>query len=191
LTKSFVFRNQNKRICGYLLQRGSEIHVQFQNRGHSARVSIVYEDGEIKSKEIARDGDETVWMDEDKGIIGAYVEQADRILMDTGEAAQCAFLQQKQRMIRNRANTEKDEMAKKLMNMHADEKGVSVTEKDRSENRKTAENEKKTDDLQKECFEMYTMPQRRWPPPALLRCPVYRNGRWIEGDTEENSDERI
>lgn len=154
MSKSFVLRDKNGHLSGYLMQREGKIHCRIQDGKSHGILSILGDEGVIAEQEMSREQQEFVWDTEGKEAKGAYLSKEGTLLLHTGELAVQAFLRQTSGQHRQ-------------------------AEKEFEEEQKKNERHQKAHDPEKE-EKRFQFPECRWPPPVLLNQPEYRDGRWIQ-----------
>ena len=178
LQKSFVFRDRDDRLCGYLIQQEERISCRLYDNVTGASLAAATEDGAVMRVELQGGLKEYAWDGGCGEIYAAYVELGGVLLMDTGEEGRMLF--RKAAADRQRVKPEKEKEAcvpAAPAEQAATEQSAGGQLECGTEAPAAAEPDvrhgKGADDGQNRAY-----PQRRWPPPILMRAPVYASGRW-------------
>lgn len=156
MAKSFLLRNQGGEICGYLVQKEGFLCCRADCPHEGAALYVSADSGAVDRFEFPAEAGECSW-EYAKNAESAYVCVHDRLAMDTGGHARIAY-----RKSAVSADGEKKASVQKM-------KGDS---------------EQELQDAAVSFNENRTFPQRRWPPPVLIDCARYRDGRWIDQNIE-------
>ena len=150
--KSYVLKEKNERICGFVMQMGGNLSYRITHFVKKPlMLTAVYSECESICTEVT-DSDEHRQKAGSGELLGAYAVFDGELLMDTGEDARNAYCRRKSNLTRkaqfsscNSANTEI---------------GARALEQDVL-----------TDSIRKE---------RRWPPPPCISYARFLNGKWID-----------
>ena len=154
--------------------------MRFSGKELHGSVTIIYENGERKTREIGPAGREMVWQDGNERIAGAYVQKDGKLLLDTGEQAENLFWKTMEKKRTQRNKTEPPESLKKNKKSDSEKKGLSE-KRDEDQTQKPDDKNAETSLMHQSSEEsMFMKKQRRWPPPVLMRQAVYRAGTWRE-----------
>lgn len=169
MAKSFVFRDRERRIVGYLQQNRDEIRCRITGIEQEADLIIYHVDARETRLHMDTGGCEKCFPDSGRCISGAVVVQGDALRLFTDEAAAEAYERA------YRCKTEKQRRADRTLPREDTEKAAAPE----GEKEEAALPDAKTEQPG------YSWPERRWPPPACLPGAAYVQGRWMERETEQ------
>ena len=170
MAKSFVFRDRERRIAGYLQQNCDEIRCRITGIEQDADLIVYHVDDRETRFHMDAGGCEQRFPDSGRYILGAVVVQGDLLRLFTDEAAAEAY---------ERAYRRKKEKQRRAdrTTLREDAKKAAAPEGEKAEELTLSDG--KTEQPG------YSWPERRWPPPACLPGAAYVQGRWMERETEQ------
>ena len=142
-------------------------------------VSVVAaaQDGSIRYFPLGDTAREYTWECTESPIEAAYVQRGEALIMDTGEKARELYR-------RIEAESAYRERGKPIQG-EKPECGANPTVQERTDREPAIRIPAASpDDSEREIviagIQRREYPQRRWPPPVMLRAPIYVSGKWID-----------
>lgn len=170
MAKSFVFRDRERRIAGYLQQNRDEIRCRITGIEQEADLIVYHADDQETRLHMDAVGCERRFPDLGRPVSGAVVVQGDALRLFTDVAAADAY---------ERARRRKAEKQRRADSMPMRE----TVEKAAAPEGEKAEELTLPDGKTEQPG--YSWPERRWPPPVCLPGAAYVQGRWMERETEQ------
>ncbi|MBR5560691.1 MAG: hypothetical protein IKU73_04685 [Clostridia bacterium] len=168
MAKSFVFRDRERRIVGYLQQHPNEIRCRINGIGQAADL-IVYRAGEQEMRlHMDAGGCEQRFRDSGQHISGAVVVQGETLRCFTDDVAADAYERAWRSKMEKLRRTDRMPLRKEV-------------EKAAAQNERKAEEVTLPEGNREQ--QAYRWPERRWPPPVCFSDAAYVQGRWMERET--------
>ena len=151
---SFVLKDADGRLSGYLMQGMDQIRCRMNSAGKAGEILLFDEGGACTRHPLDSSGEQS-WRDGGRKIVGAVAVIEGRTAADSGAEARQMYerLQRREKRIAAPARAGGTQDAPK---------------------RETAPEKPKHSGA------ACSLPQRRWPPPACMPDAEYRGGQWTQ-----------
>lgn len=152
--KSYVLKEKNEKICGFVMQTGSNLSYRITHfEKKPLMLTAVYSEGESICAEVT-DSDEHRQKAGSGELLCAYAVFDGELLMDTGEDARNAYCCRKSNLTRK-----------------AQSSSCDFENTDTEIDTRALAKDVRTDSIRRE---------KRWPPPPCIPYARFLNGEWID-----------